>query len=97
MWLTYSFLQRFLMKILPEYSVHPQIVRQIWDAFPTALFITSTPPFAKCVIATFWSDFAQLMQERFRTLDFFPDRRSISLGGENLQVVCASYPVASLI
>jgi hypothetical protein len=75
----------------------PQITRQIWDAFPTALFGTSTPPFAKCVIATFWSDFAQLMQERFRTLDFFPDRRSISLGGENLQVVCASYPVASLI
>jgi hypothetical protein len=97
MWLTYSLLQRFLMKLLPEYSVHPRIARQIREAFPTALSITSTPLFAKCVIATFWSEFSQLMQERFRAVDFFLDRRSISLACENHQVVRPNYVMTGLM
>ncbi|KAJ7479245.1 hypothetical protein FB451DRAFT_175416 [Mycena latifolia] len=78
-WLTYSILQRFLIKTLPESLVDYKIARKIKNALPPALTIASSAPFAKCVIATFWTEFAELGQERLRALQFFMDNRSMSV------------------
>ncbi|KAJ7931047.1 hypothetical protein B0H13DRAFT_1858271 [Mycena leptocephala] len=75
MWLTYSLLQRSPPNRTPD-------PRGVSDGAFHYLYTA----FAKCVIATFWSEFSQLMQERFRAVDFFLDRRSISLACENHQV-----------
>ncbi|KAJ7468785.1 hypothetical protein FB451DRAFT_1177534 [Mycena latifolia] len=85
-WYTFSLLERFLIKILPEYFVYYKIARQIRETLPDALVITSTAPFAKSIIYPFCTEFTQLVEERFGALDFFQSRRSISLKScENMQ------------
>ncbi|KAJ6497692.1 hypothetical protein C8R45DRAFT_1211535 [Mycena sanguinolenta] len=78
MWLTYSLLQRFLIKTLPDFLINYKISRLIPDALPEALSITSTEPFSTCVIYTFWTEFIELVRERLGALDFWLERRSIS-------------------
>ncbi|KAJ6537401.1 hypothetical protein DFH09DRAFT_1400612 [Mycena vulgaris] len=78
-WRTYSILQRFLIQALPESVVHYKIARKIKDELPVALAIASSAPFAKCVIATLWTEFAELVQERLRALEFFMEKRLMSV------------------
>ncbi|KAF7341351.1 hypothetical protein MVEN_01871600 [Mycena venus] len=85
-WLTCSILQRFLIKTLPESLVHYKFAQKIKDALPAPLAIAFSAPFAKCAIATFWTEFAELVQERLRALEFFADRRLMSVSAcENIQ------------
>ncbi|KAJ7690073.1 hypothetical protein B0H17DRAFT_1201870 [Mycena rosella] len=86
MWYTYSILQRFLKKILPEYLMYYNIACQIKEALPRVLSITSTTPLTNSVIYPFWTEFAGLAEERLGALDFYLARRSTSMNAcENIQ------------
>ncbi|KAJ7690055.1 hypothetical protein B0H17DRAFT_1201852 [Mycena rosella] len=78
--------ERFLKKILPEYLMYYNIACQIKEALPSALSITSTTPFTNSVIYPFWTEFAELVEERLGALDFCLARRSTSMNAcENIQ------------
>ncbi|KAJ7657304.1 hypothetical protein DFH06DRAFT_1473282 [Mycena polygramma] len=86
LWITYSLLQRLLKKILPEHFGRYENMVQIKEDLPAALSITSTPPFARCLIYPFWTEFADLVRERLGALDLFVERRGTSLNAcENLK------------
>ncbi|KAF7351149.1 MYND-type domain-containing protein [Mycena sanguinolenta] len=75
---TYSMLQRILRYILPNLLTDYKLVRQIPDALPEALSITSTQSFSTCIIYPFWTEFIELVRERLGALDFWLERRSMS-------------------
>lgn len=84
----YGILQKFLLYTLPEFLLHRKITRQIKDALPVTLSITSTAPFTTCVIYPVWIEFTELVQERLGALDLLPESRSLSVNAcENVQVI----------
>ncbi|KAJ6497693.1 hypothetical protein C8R45DRAFT_983874 [Mycena sanguinolenta] len=86
---TYSMLQRFLIKTLPDFLINYKITQQLSDALDDAYSVAaSTKPFSTSIIYSFWTEFVELVRERLGAIESWRQRLSMSPNAcENSQCI----------